>query len=111
MPAILSRLKGTICAVAIVLLSATMSLSIVWRVPSLETSAQDWLIRQRGLLPPPDDIVIVAIDEPSLKRFGRFPWARSLMARALDSLKSAKPKAIALDALYVEPTTKADDAA
>jgi len=74
-------------------------------------SARDWLMRQRGLLRPPDDVVIVAIDEPSLKRFGRFPWPRSLMARALDSLKNAQPKAIALDALYVEPTTKADDAA
>jgi signal transduction histidine kinase/CHASE2 domain-containing sensor protein len=73
-------------------------------------SARDWLMRQRGLLQVPDDIVIVAIDEPSLKRFGRFPWPRSLMARALDSLKTAQPKAIALDVLYVEPTTKADDA-
>jgi signal transduction histidine kinase/CHASE2 domain-containing sensor protein len=68
-------------------------------------------MRQRGLLQAPDDVVIVAIDEPSLKRFGRFPWPRSLMARALDSLTGARPKAIALDVLYVEPTTKADDAA
>jgi signal transduction histidine kinase/CHASE2 domain-containing sensor protein len=68
-------------------------------------------MRQRGLLRPPDDIVIIAIDEPSLKRFGGFPWPRSLMARALDSLKNAQPKAIALDVLYVDPTTKADDAA
>src|SRR5262249_21462552 len=33
------------------------------------------------------------------------------MAQALDYLKTAQPKAIALDVLYVEPTTKADDAA
>jgi signal transduction histidine kinase/CHASE2 domain-containing sensor protein len=84
---------------------------IVWRVPGLEMSARDWLMRQRGPLQPPDDIVIVAIDEPSLKRFGRFPWSRSLMAQALDSLTSARPKAIALDVLYIEPTTEADDAA
>jgi signal transduction histidine kinase/CHASE2 domain-containing sensor protein len=74
-------------------------------------SARDWMMRQRGPLPPPDDIVIVAIDEPSLKRFGRFPWSRSLMAQALDSLTDARPKAIALDVLYVEPTNEADDAA
>jgi signal transduction histidine kinase/CHASE2 domain-containing sensor protein len=107
----LSRLRGAVWAVAIVLLSATFALLIAWRVPGLEMSAQDWLMRQRGLLPPPDDIVIVAIDEPSLKRFGRFPWPRSLMAQALDTLKTAQPKAIALDALYVDPTTEADDAA
>jgi two-component system, OmpR family, phosphate regulon sensor histidine kinase PhoR len=107
----LSRLKGTICAVAIALLSATLALLIVWRVPGLEMSARDWLMRQRGLLPAPDDIVIVAIDEPSIKRFGRFPWQRSLMARALESLAKAQPKAIALNVLYVDPTTEADDAA
>jgi signal transduction histidine kinase len=110
MPAILFRLKGTVCAVLITLLSAALAVLFVWRVPGLETNARDWLIRQRGLLRPPDDIMIIAIDEPSIKRFGRFPWPRSLMARALDSLKTAQPKAIALDALFVEPTTKADDA-
>jgi signal transduction histidine kinase/CHASE2 domain-containing sensor protein len=93
------------------MLSATLALWIVWRVPGLETSASDWLMRQRGLLQAPDDIVIVAIDEPSLKRFGRFPWPRSLMAGALDYLRSARPKAIALDVLFVEPTIKAEDAA
>ncbi|HEU0176079.1 MAG TPA: CHASE2 domain-containing protein [Blastocatellia bacterium] len=107
----MSRLKGAIWAIAIVLVSATLALWIDWRVLGLETSAGDWLMRQRGLLRPPDDIVIIAIDEPSLKRFGGFPWPRSLMARALDSLKNAQPKAIALDVLYVDPTTKADDAA
>jgi len=75
-------------------MSATLALWIAWRVPGLEMSARDWLMRQRGLLRVPDDIVIVAIDESSLKRFGRFPWPRSLMARALDSLKIAGPKAI-----------------
>jgi signal transduction histidine kinase len=92
-------------------LSAILATWIVWRAPGLEMSAGDWMMRQRGLLQVPDDIVIVAIDEASLKRFGRFPWPRSLMARALDSLKNAQPKAIALDVLYVEPTVKADDSA
>src|SRR5262245_342255 len=99
-PVILSRLKGAVWAVAIAFLSAALALWIVWRVPGLEMSARDWMLRQRGLLQPPDDIVIVAIDEPSIKRFGRFPWRRSLMAQGLDSLKSARPKAIALDVLY-----------
>lgn len=107
----MSRLRGSVWAVAIALLSAAFALWIVWRVPGVEISSRDWLMRQRGLLPPPDDIVIVAIDEPSLKRLGRFPWQRSLMARALDSLASAQPKAIALDVLYIEPTTRTDDAA
>ncbi len=90
-------------------MSAILAMWVGWRAPSLEISARDWLMRQRGLLQVPDNIVIVAIDETSLKRFGRFPWPRSLMARALDRLKDAQPKAIALDVLYVEPTNGADD--
>ncbi len=80
-----------------------------WRATGLEISARDWLIRQRGLLPAPDNIVIVTIDETSLKRFGRFPWSRSLVAQALDRLKDLHPKAIALDILYVDPTNPNDD--
>jgi len=68
-------------------------------------------MQARGPLPPPDDIVIVAIDEESIARFGRFPWQRSLAAHALDAIASAQPKAIAVDILYSEPTTDLDDTA
>jgi signal transduction histidine kinase/CHASE2 domain-containing sensor protein len=110
-PGTLSRLKPAVWPIAIVLVSAILAMSVGWRAPGLESSARDWLMRQRGLLQVPADIVIVAIDETSLKRFGRFPWQRSLMARALDRLKDAQPKAIALDVLYVEPTNSSDDSA
>ncbi len=107
----MSRLKSTIWHAAIILVSAVLSLIISWRAPALELYARDLLMRARGSLATPDDIVIVAIDEAGLKRFGRFPWPRSLMARAIDNLKNSQPKAIALDVLYIEPTGKDDDAA
>jgi len=69
------------------------------------------MIRARGPLPPPDDIVIVAIDEPSIARFGRFPWSRSVSAHAIDTIAEALPKAIAVDVLYTDPTSEADDSA
>src|SRR5262249_32444007 len=55
--------------------------------------------------------VIVAIDEASIKRFGRFPWPRTLVAQALERLSAAHPKVIALNVLYSDPTNEADDAA
>jgi CHASE2 domain-containing sensor protein len=70
----MSRRTGAIWAVALAGLSAILATWIGWRAPGLEMSAHDWLMRQRGQLQAPDDIVIVAIDEISLKRFGRFPW-------------------------------------
>jgi len=50
-------------------------------------------------------IVIVAIDEGSLTEMNqRWPWDRSLYAKAIDFLSHAKAKAIALDLLFIEPS-------
>ena len=42
----------------------------------LELKAYDFKVAQRGVRPVSDRVVIVAIDEPSLKREGRWPWPR-----------------------------------
>jgi PAS domain S-box-containing protein len=96
---------------AIVLLAALAGLSVEWQLPGLGSYAQDLLTRARGPLPVPDDIAIIAIDEPSIARFGRFPWPRPVMARVLDAVAAAQPKAIAVDVLYTDPTTPEEDAA
>lgn len=56
---------------------------------------------------PPDDIVVVAIDNRSLQAIGRWPWRRRIHARLLDRLAEAHPRTIGYDVLFVEPT--ADD--
>src|ERR1700730_10729204 len=84
---------------------------ISWRMPGLELYAQHWLVRARGPLPLPDDIAIVAIDEASVTRLGRFPWRRVLTAQLLDQLSKARPKAVALDVLLTEQANSADDSA
>ncbi|MEE9493418.1 MAG: CHASE2 domain-containing protein [Gammaproteobacteria bacterium] len=53
--------------------------------------------------PPPDDIVIIAIDEQSLRQHGRWPWSRALHANLLDTLTREQPKAIAFDIIFSEP--------
>ncbi|MET0375610.1 MAG: CHASE2 domain-containing protein [Rhizorhabdus sp.] len=58
--------------------------------------------------PPPDDIVVVAIDNRSLQAIGRWPWPRRIHAAALDRLADARVRAIGYDVLFVEPTP--DDA-
>jgi len=53
---------------------------------------------------PPEEIVIVGIDEVSLRRMepvlGRWPWPRAAMASVIDFCSEAK--VIALDVLYAE---------
>src|ERR1700730_3884007 len=95
----------------LLVVSAALGLFVTWRAPGLDLDARSWLVRARGPLPLPDDIAIVAIDEASLVRFGRYPWRRSLTARMLDEIADARPKAIALDVLFSEPTSSADDSA
>ncbi len=57
-----------------------------------------------------DDIVLVQVDDVSLRDAGTWPWDRSLHARLVESLSKAGPKAIALDILFLEPNDGEGDA-
>ena len=111
MPNVRSRAVKIAWMLAILLVSASMGLLVDWNAPGISRYARDWMMRARGPLPVPDDIAIVAIDEASIARFGRFPWNRQVIARAIDSLAAAHPKVIALDILMTDPTTQEDDEA
>jgi serine/threonine-protein kinase len=50
-----------------------------------------------------DQIVLVTIDEPSLKELGRWPWPRNLHADMIDLLNAAKAKTIGLLIFFNEP--------
>ncbi|MGH9971472.1 MAG: CHASE2 domain-containing protein [Pyrinomonadaceae bacterium] len=107
----LRRAKRALGLVAIVTISAAAGVISASLAPGVDRYARDLLVRVRGPVAPPDDIVIVAIDESSIKRLGRFPWQRGETARAIDVIAAAQPKVIALDVLYSEPTKDADDSA
>ncbi len=76
-------------------------------------AAGNWLWRwnlllydlQMGFLSKPaaDDIVIVAVDEKSLKALGPWPWSRQLHAKLVDRLTEAGAGAIILDIWFSEP--------
>jgi CHASE2 domain-containing sensor protein/signal transduction histidine kinase len=53
--------------------------------------------------PPQGDIVVVAIDNRSIRTLGRWPWPRVRHAALLQRLAAARPKAIAYDVLFVDP--------
>ncbi|WP_051091258.1 adenylate/guanylate cyclase domain-containing protein [Methylopila sp. M107] len=61
---------------------------------------------------PAEDVVIVAIDEPSFAEIGKqWPWPRSLHADLVRSLRAAGAKSIALDMVFAEPSSPDADAA
>lgn len=53
----------------------------------------------------PDRILVqvVAIDEESLKRFGQWPWPRSLDADLVRRIAAGKPAVLGIDILFSEP--------
>ena len=63
----------------------------------LEFKAYDFKMSLRGTLPVSDQVVIVAIDESSLKREGRWPWPRTRLAKLVDKLTESGAAVIGLD--------------
>src|SRR5205823_1296710 len=53
----------------------------------------------------PEDapVVIVDIDESSLKQLGQWPWPRTVLAQLVDKLRDAGAAVIAFDVLFTEP--------
>lgn len=49
------------------------------------------------------DVVVIAIDDASLQRIGRWPWRRSVHAALLERLKAAQPRAVLLNLVLSEP--------
>lgn len=72
---------------------------VLMRVDNLLYDLGQRLYRQ----PVPQDIVIVAVDEDSLSKLGRWPWSRRLHAALIDRLKADGAKVIALDIVFAEP--------
>jgi adenylate cyclase len=94
-----------------------------------EGYGQSVLWRLRGPIPPPPDVVILAIDEyslsqgsiysgsperyPHLAPIESWPWQRQAYAIAIDRLLEAGARAVAVDVLFLDPSIygPADDAA
>ena len=49
-----------------------------------------------------DSIIIVDIDEPSLQKFGQFPWSRNIFSKILENINKNNPKAVGLDIFFSE---------
>jgi CHASE2 domain-containing sensor protein/predicted Ser/Thr protein kinase len=67
----------------------------------LERYAYDVGVRARDRAPS-DKIAIIAIDEESIRRLGRFPWPRNLHAAMMEVLREGGAKAVGNSVLFTE---------
>ena len=62
----------------------------------------DIRMTNRGEIPVSNQIAILAIDEDSLERFGRWPWSRDIIAKMIDELKKNEVKSVGFDIIFSE---------
>ena len=60
----------------------------------------------RNARQPSDQIALIAIDDKSLARIGRWPWPRDFHARLIDKLEQAKAKVIVDTGFFFEPESE-----
>ena len=69
---------------------------------ALDNRLTDTMFRWRGPVTPSPEIIIVDIDEKSLRALGQWPWSRDTVARIIANLGRAGAKVIGLDIVFAE---------
>jgi serine phosphatase RsbU (regulator of sigma subunit)/CHASE2 domain-containing sensor protein len=72
-------------------------------LPLLRATAFDTYQSLHPRVPRMAPVVIVAIDEESLRQYGQWPWPRTWLARIVGAVAAARPAAIGLAILMPEP--------
>ncbi|RVU13869.1 CHASE2 domain-containing protein [Methylobacterium oryzihabitans] len=75
-----------------------------------EAALADLRFLVAGPRPAPGDVVIVAIDERTIAAAGGYPLPRAYLARVLQAMRPAAPRAVAIDVLFLDPGPEAADA-
>ena len=71
-------------------------------IQSLERAAYDWGVRASSRTPS-DKVVVIAIDDASIRNIGRWPWSREVHAKMTEILANAKAKVIGNLVFFSEP--------
>lgn len=107
------RLRGGLFGEWLLLLAVAVSLVAVGATVSplarLDNLIYDAILRFR---PPATsaDVIIIAIDNRSVRELGRWPWPRETHARLIARLGEARPRAVGYDVLFVDPDPVGDAA-
>ncbi|HXE98344.1 MAG TPA: CHASE2 domain-containing protein, partial [Dongiaceae bacterium] len=77
----------------------------------LDNKLKDSRFMLRGPVKPAAKVVVVAIDNKSIKELGRWPWSRSTIAELVRNLAGYGVKVTALDIVFSEPEGEGSDRA
>lgn len=93
---------GCLVTLAAVLLYASFGQQKPSLLTTLDNRFADTMFRWRGTVKPTQPIIIVDIDEKSLRTIGQWPWPRNTVARLIRNLGTGGAKVIGLDIVFAE---------
>lgn len=104
--------KFVIVAVGLLVLLALPFLAWNGLVEAADASSYDMLLRlsPRRQGAAQKQVVLLAVDDNTVNRYGPLPLNRAVLASALDSVASAKPSVLVVDVLISEHTQEKADA-
>ena len=77
-----------------------LKLSNTWS--PFEYKIKDLMFQARGEIKGDDNIIIIDIDEKSLKKLGQWPWSRDIVSKLLDNLAQYGIAIVGLDVVFAE---------
>lgn len=86
----------------IALLTSIAYMVMPAKFQALDNQFRDQMFLVRGTIEPSKDVVIIDIDEKSLKQLGQWPWKRKDFAKVLHNLSDAGAGIIGLDIVFAE---------
>ncbi|MEW6595086.1 MAG: adenylate/guanylate cyclase domain-containing protein [Thermodesulfobacteriota bacterium] len=93
---------GCLTVLAAVLLFYSFGQQKPLLLAALDNRVTDAMFRWRGPMATSGQIVIVDLDEKSLRKVGQWPWPRHTVARLIERIGSVQPRAIGLDIVFAE---------
>ncbi|MBD3362659.1 CHASE2 domain-containing protein [Candidatus Dojkabacteria bacterium] len=83
-------------------LSIFILISSILQIPFFSQINYLFIDQLHGAIEAREEIVIIAIDDDSLKQIGAWPWDRDVFAKLLTNLNHEAPEVIGLDILFLE---------
>ncbi|MDD2366132.1 MAG: adenylate/guanylate cyclase domain-containing protein [Desulfuromonadaceae bacterium] len=78
-------------------------------INNVDLKMKDLRFLLRGQIKPPDSVVVVAIDNKSVKEIGRWPWSREYIGRLISGMAEYGVKVTALDVVFSEKQNPVSD--
>lgn len=80
-------------------------------IHNVDLKMKDLRLLLRGPIKPPSSVVIVAIDNKSVKEIGRWPWSREIIGDLIKGMAEYGVKVTALDVVFSETQNLGSDSA